>query len=30
MDGTRRKPIAKAGLRQGRDEAERLSAWWNG
>lgn len=28
MDGTRRKPVAEAGLRQGRNEAERLKAWW--
>lgn len=28
MDGTRRKPIAKTGLRQGRIEAERINAWW--
>jgi NTE family protein len=28
MDGTRRKPVAEAGLRQGRLEAERLRRWW--
>lgn len=28
MDGTRRKPVVEAGLRQGRLEAERLREWW--
>jgi len=29
MDGTRRQPVAEAGLRQGRLEALRLRDWWN-
>ena len=28
MDGTRRKPVVEAGLRQGRLEAERLRSFW--
>jgi NTE family protein len=28
MDGTRRKPVAESGLRQGRLEADRLRGWW--